>query len=623
LIEQAYNITGGNMRQTLTSLYQSLTYNIKQLVIFETLYRLFGLATIIPLSRFFFILSIRLSGFSYITNSTLIDYILKPTTILLFIILLILFSFYVAIEFVFLSVIFDYGYHKRHLNFKELFNVGLKKTFEIIKTYHLKITFPALLFFGLVELMHVVGIAQTISIPDVITDQLQKYPLLLATSIVILLIFGLLFIESIFLIHFFNIEKLPFKKAYSESRKILKKYRLTIIFEIIILNLFLNLLLYVFYVIILLIVGFFVSITRGEAYVLSFVLTIFYSIYSFVAFIASIILIPINFALVSTWYYSRRQFKKTHPKNPFFAILAKPMFDSKILRKAMIFLIFVLFSINLVNIISSINQRTAFEILDYPTVVAHRGASWDAPENTIAAIEYAILAQADYVEIDIRMTKDNVPIIIHDKTTGRTTNDTRNRLVKDMTLEEIKALDAGSWFSESFAFEQIPTLEEALIATKDRIDVFLDLKESTIFFEELVMEIVESLDMIDHVTILSFNNLQLRRFKEKHPEVRTMLLITSFFGDMEKLSSYDYIDHFGLHESLFKSHPEYRDIIQKKNKLVFVYTVNTQKRLKTVVDLNADGIITDQPILAREVILSKNARDEVIELLSRLFKRDT
>jgi glycerophosphoryl diester phosphodiesterase len=623
LIKQAYNISGGTMKQTLFSLYQSLTYNIKQLVIFETLYRLFGLATIIPLSRFFFILSIRLSGFTYITNSTIIDYILKPTTIILFIILMILFSVYVAIEFIFLSVIFDYGYHERDLRFRELFHVGIRKTIEMIKKYHFKIMFPAVLFFGLVELMHVVGIAQTFSIPDVITEQLKNYPSLLSIAIIIVVIFGFLLIESIFLIHFFNIEKLSLKTAYIESRKILKKYRLIMIIEIIVLNFILNLLLYLFYVLILLIVGFFVSITRGEAYVLSFVLTIFYSLYSFVAFIASITLIPINFALVSTWYYSRRQFKKTHPKNPFFQILAKPIFESKMLRKSLIVLILVLFSINLVNIVSSINQRTPLEILNYPVIVAHRGASFDAPENTIAAIEYAILAQADYVEIDVRMTKDHVPIIIHDKTTGRTTNDTSNRVVKDLTLEQIKALDAGSWFSESFAFEQIPTLEEALLATKGRIDVFLDLKESTIFFEELVIEIVESLDMASNITILSFNNLQLRRFKEKNPELKTLLLITSFFGDMEKLANYDYIDHFGLHESLFKSNPEYRDIIQSKRKQVFVYTVNSERRLKTVVDLNADGIITDQPILAKEVAFSKNAKDEVVELLSRLFSRNT
>lgn len=610
------------MKQTILTLTRSLTYNVKQLVIFEVLYRLLGLATIVPLSRFFFLLSIRLSGYSYITNSTILDYIFKPSTIVLFLILLVLFAFYVAIEFIFLSIIFDYGYHERNLNFKELFNVGVKKTYEVIKKYHFKIFIPALLFFVLVELMHVVGIAQTISIPEIILDQIQSYTILLIISIIILVVLGFLFIEFIFLIHFFNIEKLSFKSAYDESKQLLKKNRLMMILQILVLNFVLNGLLYLFYALIIIIVGFFVSLTRGEAYVLSFILTIFYSLYSFIAFLASITLIPINFGLVSTWYYQRRQFKKTHPKNPFFEILSKPMFSSKILRKSIIVAIIVLFSLNMVNIVTSINQRTSLEIFNYPTIVAHRGASFDAPENTIAAIELAILAQSDYVEIDVRMTKDNIPIIIHDRTTGRTTNDTRNRPVKDLTLEEIKSLDAGSWFHEDFANEKIPTLEEALLSAKGRIDVFLDLKESTIFFEELVVEIIESLDMASNITILSFNNLQLRRFKERNLELKTLLLITSFFGDMEKLARYDYIDHFGLHESLFKSNPEYRDIIQNHRKQVFVYTVNTEERLKIVVDLNADGIITKQPLLAREIAFSKNAKDEVIELLTQLFRRN-
>src|SRR5699024_7283151 len=92
--------------------------------------------------------------------------------------------------------------------------------------------------------------------------------------------------------------------------------------------------------------------------------------------------------------------------------------------------------------------------------VAHRGASGHAPENTMAAFQKGFEMKADYIEIDVQMTKDGELIVIHDTTVDRTTNGTGN--VGDLTFEEIKQLDAGSWFSDEYAGEKIPTFEEIL-----------------------------------------------------------------------------------------------------------------------------------------------------------------
>lgn len=110
-----------------------------------------------------------------------------------------------------------------------------------------------------------------------------------------------------------------------------------------------------------------------------------------------------------------------------------------------------------------------------PLVIAHRGDSARAPENTLAAFDSAVRAGADMVELDVHLTRDGQPVVLHDHTVDRTTNG-RGR-VSDLTLAQVRALDAGGWFGRAFAGERIPTLEEVLVRMKGRAKVLIELKE--------------------------------------------------------------------------------------------------------------------------------------------------
>jgi len=106
---------------------------------------------------------------------------------------------------------------------------------------------------------------------------------------------------------------------------------------------------------------------------------------------------------------------------------------------------------------------------------AHRGASRLAPENTLSAFSAAVDAGADGIELDIQLSRDRIPVVIHDETVARTTNGAGR--VRDLTLRELKSLDAGSWFAPEFAGEQIPSLSEVLEAFAGRIRLNLEIKE--------------------------------------------------------------------------------------------------------------------------------------------------
>jgi glycerophosphoryl diester phosphodiesterase len=159
--------------------------------------------------------------------------------------------------------------------------------------------------------------------------------------------------------------------------------------------------------------------------------------------------------------------------------------------------------------------------------MAHRGWSGKAPENTMTAIRLALAEPAiQAMEIDVQLSRDGVPVLIHDFTLERTT--TGSGLVMDHTLEELRALDAGSWFHEKFAGERIPTLEEALLAVKGRCTLNIELKATSDMYPglaEKVLELLEKHDMKQEVYITSFDHDLIRQVRGMDATVKTGLIV--------------------------------------------------------------------------------------------------
>ncbi|AQQ55465.1 glycerophosphodiester phosphodiesterase [Planococcus lenghuensis] len=163
-------------------------------------------------------------------------------------------------------------------------------------------------------------------------------------------------------------------------------------------------------------------------------------------------------------------------------------------------------------------------------VIAHRGWSGKAPENTLSAIKLALEEpKIDSIEIDVHLTKDGVPVVIHDHTVDRTTNGTG--YIKDLRIDELKALDAGSWFSPSFAQETIPTLEEVLKLINRKKKLFIELKQTAGLYkglEEQVIHLIKKYGAEDHCYLISFDHKSLQMCMKLHPNIkRTLVLLGS------------------------------------------------------------------------------------------------
>jgi glycerophosphoryl diester phosphodiesterase len=169
--------------------------------------------------------------------------------------------------------------------------------------------------------------------------------------------------------------------------------------------------------------------------------------------------------------------------------------------------------------------------------MGHRGAEALAPENTMAAFEAGLKAGADMLELDVQLTADDRVVVFHDFTLGRKTSD--SRWVRDVTWEEMRQLDIGSWFDPHYADQRVPLLEEVLAWAKGRVPLCIDLKTGFAFnhrLEERVVELVERNQMVDKVVITAWDQFALRRIKVLKPEIATGVILCGRFADLIPLA---------------------------------------------------------------------------------------
>ncbi|MGM0651862.1 MAG: glycerophosphodiester phosphodiesterase [Bacillota bacterium] len=237
--------------------------------------------------------------------------------------------------------------------------------------------------------------------------------------------------------------------------------------------------------------------------------------------------------------------------------------------------------------------------------LAHRGASSLAPENTIIAFDKALEIGADGIEFDVQLSKDSVPVVIHDETLNRTTDGDGN--VADFTLAELKALDAGSWFAPLFSQAQVPTLDEVLSRYCSK-NLLLNIELKNALFpypglEEKVLSCITSNSLEDRVIISSFNYESLLRCRKLKPAVRTgMLYIEKLKEPWQKVKE---LGCYSAHPLFF--YLQFPDIIEgyKKNNIpLYPWTVNDPEMMESLVTAEIEAIITDYPQELAKIIES-------------------
>ena len=230
-------------------------------------------------------------------------------------------------------------------------------------------------------------------------------------------------------------------------------------------------------------------------------------------------------------------------------------------------------------------------------IIAHRGSSSAAPENTIAAFDVAVEQGADYIELDVQMTMDQHVVVIHDDTVDRTTNG--NGLVKSYTLDQLKKLDAGSWFDHQYTNERIPTLQEILERYSQRIGILIEIKhpKRQIGIEKAVARIINRFAYSRHIMIQSFDVHALQTNKAFAPSLRTALIIKpdAFKLTKRKLTTYSsFANCLNMKKTMINRW--WIDRIHTFGMDVFIWTVKDQKTADRIKKYPIDGVVTDNPL---------------------------
>ena len=231
------------------------------------------------------------------------------------------------------------------------------------------------------------------------------------------------------------------------------------------------------------------------------------------------------------------------------------------------------------------------EQIKRPWVVAHRGYRGSYPENTLVAFEAAIGVNADMIELDVSLTRDRIPVVIHDNTLDRTTNGSGP--VSEHTLAELKELDAGSWFSAKFSGEVIPTLEELLMSVKGRITVNIEIKPESFEspavpdgIESQICELVEKLEMGDSVLISSFEHFFFARIQRwyRNQDKSTLPKIAPL---QEAPLSEELALGLCSRQGAYSFHPDENfvtpsliETLKADGFRIFPYTINKEKRME-------------------------------------------
>jgi glycerophosphoryl diester phosphodiesterase len=229
-------------------------------------------------------------------------------------------------------------------------------------------------------------------------------------------------------------------------------------------------------------------------------------------------------------------------------------------------------------------------------VFAHRGASTSRPENTLASFRRAGEEHADFVELDVQESSDGVVLVAHDRDLMKVARSPLQ--IWSSSAQQLREVDIGSYFSAEFKDERVPTLAEALEVCKGVCRMNIELKDygKSQHLEERVVELVETAGMQNDIVTMSLNHRMVENMKRLRPNWTAGLLAAKAIGEPSRLP-FDFL--------AVESRMATRSFIRAAHaahKPVYVWTVNDPQRMVRMIGLGADGLITDRPALARDVL---------------------
>lgn len=595
-----------------------LTAHWKPLILFEILWKLVTLLVIAPACAGLIQLAIQLAKLKYLTTSNLLQFLRSPWTILLLAVLLLLAALYTLFEIAAVCTCFRQSrFQKVRTTLGRMVRSGLQSVLHFFRGGGPFLVLHLLVLIPLMQFSATSGIFTAMGIPDFLAYYMTKKEFLLPIYVAAIILCCLLSVRWVFSSVLFTQNQCSYRSARATSVQLVRGRFWQTFFSVLVWNCCYFAALLVFLCMITVVVLMVIRATGSNDLIMSQAMRILKLLIQIVLWSFSFFATPICMAHLTALLEKRcvQMPEVVLPEPVPLSRSAKPFRRSTAVLTACCFTVAAL-GLNLSYVYSVFTGKANFRLALFqnPTVMAHRGLSADAPENTLYAFSDAISVGADFIELDVQQTRDGVLVVMHDSNLKRTTG--VNKDIWDVDYADIQNLDAGSWFDPAYANARIPTLEETLQFVDKRAKLNIEIKPTkhgSDTLEQDVAELITQYQYTDACYVTSFSYGSLKKIKEANPEIRTGYLMSVAYGQFYSLK---YADAFSLNKVFVTS--QVVNAAHQQGKQIFAWTVNSMSEVRSLCNLHVDSIITDDPVMVQNVI-SRDSTGETLRSVLDYF----
>lgn len=597
------------MKKQIKEIYQMIRGNLRSLLLFEFFFRFIAGTLLVQVGTRGLKFCLDRAGYSYLTLANAWKFFLHPWTMLFILVMAVLALFLNMIEIGGLVTAFSGAAYFCHPTLWEIFSGAFEKVRDELRHKNYRLFGMGMISTFTVNLFYLYRIFSRIKPVNFVIKELLDQPLAVSVLLLVFLLFLTLLFPAFFVFHGCMIGQKSYWDSRFESMELLKGRWAQIIGMVALLEAWLIILFLAVYYLSVFLMAVVTVLFVKEDLGLAFLMETTDRAEWFLVILASMFASMVCWAFVTREYYQVISRRKGRMEGWEFATAGRNVRFSKKTGLALLGLFLAMSGFFLFD--AAYNGNFISKSVAVQTrITAHRGSSSGAPENTMAALEKAVEEMADRAEIDVQETADGVIVLCHDTSLKRVAG--VNKKVSDLTLEQIKKLDVGRWFSSEYQGEQIPTLEEVMEYAKGKIDLNIEIKNlgNSSGLPEKVIELVEKHEMQEQCVITSTNRFYLKRVKAVNPEIRTGYIISAAYGNFY---SDDFIDLISIRSSFVTE--RMIESAHEAGKAVHAWTVNGKVEMERLKQLGVDDMITDRPVLAREILYGEEAKANLLEYL--------
>ena len=603
----------------LKNISNMIKFNLGTLIKFEVLFKAILGIILIPFAFLGFSLSMKLTGYTYLTIENIFNFMLNPITLIMLVLLIIYLTIVTIFDISSLIIIYDISYKKEKIGTIDLIRLSLSKCKRIFNIKNISVSFLVLFLMPFLSIGVSTNVVTSIKIPEFIMDFINSnFTLSIMYFIVYLLLLSLM-LKWLYSLHYMVLENKSFKEARKNSKELIKGNKIVDILKIILVQIITSIIYILFILLGVFIIIFFSKIFSKTNIIESISITIVWLFIVLVLILFSFISNAISYATISALFYKHKTDKNEKINHINYKQIIEEKKQSKVFKYIFVIIMILaliggsLFTYQVITSKTNLN----IEYVRKMEITAHRGASVKYPENTMSAFKGAKELGADWIELDVQQTKDKQIVVSHDTNLVRVTG--VNKDIIDMNYSEIEKLDAGSFFNEKFKGEKIPLLSEVLEYAKNnniRLNIELKPTGKETDFEKQVVDLIKEYNFENRCVITSQMYDVLKNTKNVDKDIKTVYVMSIAIGN---ITDAKYADAFSVEASNVNTYLVSK--VHNEGKELYAWTVNTEESINKMIDMNVDNIITDNIELGKELVeKSKNSNliNEFIKNISNI-----